>query len=176
MKDMKIYEVTFKNNVIRYYGFDKECKIGDMVVAGTSHGPLLGRVSDVLDELPDHLDADKMRFILCRVPADKLAMELRVTQLMKDIKETEQKMDEIMEQQRKEVMRRVFAEYSDEFNDLYMEWSDMKAELAELEDKDPSDDDGSRDDDSDGSADADESDDQADKDGDPSDQLGAPLQ
>lgn len=177
MKDMKIYEVTFKGNVIRYYGFDEECKIGDTVVAGTSHGPLLGRVSDVLDELPDHLDADKMRFILCRVPAEnKLAAELRTTQLMKNIEETEQKMDEIMARQKKEVMRRVFAEYSDDFSSLYADWCDMKAELAELEDEDPSDDDGFKEDDSEEKADADENDDQADKDGDPSDLLEAPPQ
>lgn len=175
MKDLKIYEVTFKNGDIRYYGFDEECKIGDTVVAGTSHGPLLGRVTDILDELPDFLDADKMRFILCRVPSEnKMAVELRKAQLKENIKKTEQQMDEIMEQQKEEVMRKVFAEYSEDFGSLYTDLGILKDELAELEYEAPSDDDDA---DAEETACTDEDDDQTGDDCGPCDQpLEAPLE
>lgn len=51
MKDMKIYEVTFKNGASRYYGFREDCQYGETVVADTSHGPLLGRITDIFSEL-----------------------------------------------------------------------------------------------------------------------------
>lgn len=110
MKDMYIYEVTFKNGVVRYYGFNQECKNGEMVVAATSHGPLLGRITDVLDELPDGYDADKLHFILCQVPEEnELTEQHRKAQIELRMKELDCQMKEVMEQKKETVMRAVFA-------------------------------------------------------------------
>lgn len=102
MEDMKIYEVTFKNGASRYYGFQEDCQYGETVVADTSHGPLLGRITDILSELPDYLDADKMRFILCRVPAvNEASMEIRKEQIKGRMAELDYGMDAFIEQERR---------------------------------------------------------------------------
>lgn len=147
--DTNIYEVTFKNGDARFYGFGEDCKIGDTVVAGTSHGPLLGRISDILDELPDDYDLDKMCYILCRVPEKgEVATKPRQVPITERLSKIEQKakmdhlaqieqmMDEFMEKHKKEVMRLVFANYSEGFNELVKEYDKVKHSLHCLEDED----------------------------------------
>lgn len=154
MKDMKIYEVTLKSGAVRFYGYDEDCKIGDTVVAETTYGPLLGQVSSVLDELPDFLEADKVRYILCRVPnKDERATKphpVPITDCLSEIEqkvkkehitEIEQTMDKYMEQHKKEIMRLVFADYNEDFNELVKEYNKLKDSLRLLEAKELPDDD-----------------------------------
>lgn len=149
MINTNIYEVTFKDNGVRCYGFAEECRIGDMVVAATSHGPLLGRISNVLDELSDDFDKEKMRYILCRVPEEgEVIAETQQIPITKCLSEIEQKvksdhlakigqmMDEFMEQHKKEVMRLVFADYSEDFKELAKEYDKLNDSLNCPEEED----------------------------------------
>lgn len=142
MKNMKIYEVTLKTGAVRYYGFGEDCEIGDMVVAGTSHGPLFGEITNIPDELPDDLDADKIRYILCRVPnegeAAEKCREIPIMECLSDIEQEvvkthiakiEQMMDDFMEQHKEEVMRLVFADYSKDFDEMVKEVKKLKSSL-----------------------------------------------
>lgn len=149
MKDMRIYEVTFKNETSRYYWFEEDCQMGDMVVADTSHGPLLGRITDIVSELPDYLDAEKMRFILCRVPKEdevvaksqQASVTERLSEIEQKVKEEhlaqiEQMMDKFIEQHKNEVMRLVYADYNDDFNELMKEYSKLKDSISCAEEED----------------------------------------
>lgn len=130
MEDMKIYKVVFKNGAERYYGFKEDCQIGDTVVADTSHGPLLGRIAYIPDELPDDHDANKLRFILCRVPvANKDSVEYRKEQLEKRMAALDQAMDEFIEREKKNYLRFAFSDYSDEFRKLFDEYTESEDEL-----------------------------------------------
>lgn len=133
MKDMNIYEVTFNNGTKRYYGFKDDCQISDTVVAGTSHGPLLGRITDILDELPDDHDPDKIRFILCKVPAvSEDAVVYHKDKLEKRMAALEQEMDSFIEREKKNYLRLVFSDYSDEFRELFDEYCGLEEELNHL--------------------------------------------
>lgn len=131
MKNMKIYGVTFKNGTARYYGFKGDCQNGDAVVADTSHGPLIGHITSILDELPDGLDEDKMRFILCKVPAvSEDSKEYRKERLEKRMTALNQEMDMFIEREKKNYLRLAFADYSTEFRALFDEYSELESELG----------------------------------------------
>lgn len=135
---MKIYEVILKNGALRYYGYDSPCAAGDMVVADTSHGIQLATVTKELDPLPDDLDIEKMRFLLCRVPVEKsaeikskmLALQDHKVWILTHLAELDARMDELMKQRKKKILRHIFAGYCEEFSELLDEYDALKAQAG----------------------------------------------
>lgn len=119
---MKFYKVGFKNGATRTYFSDFECKVGEYVVADTSHGPLVGIVDEELG-FPAIVDPSNARCLLCTVPdkREDIAQEIKVER-KKRIKELEEEMEKISTERCAEIMRRVFADYDCEYRKLLHEY------------------------------------------------------
>ena len=147
---MNIYRVQFKDGTKRIYGSDAACNAGDVVVVDSNHGQLVAEVLEELEQLHAGMAEEKLRYILCQVPMEEVARrkaEREHLEAEKDGREAEeraarsrQRRDELLadmrtimksDSRKEAVMLRLFAEYDQEFGQMFKEYNLLEQENEE---------------------------------------------